>query len=147
MIKLLRFLMIALLALAIPVQGVAAATMLYCGPDHGPGTDGVHAHQAAGPAQAHEAHQAHEGHGHGVHEHAQPDAQDAGLTQLPGTPDQPAQAKCSVCAACCNAVAISSPVVLPSPPGAEPVPVLKPSTLPYSFITDGPRRPPRSFLV
>ena len=142
MSELFRLLLIALLVLAIPVQGVAAATMLYCGPDHGPGTDGAHAHQAAGSEQAHPAH---EGHGHDRHEHAQKDAQDAALTPLPEEPS--AQATCSVCAACCNAVAISSPVVLLSPPGAEPVPVLKPSTLPYSFITDGPRRPPRFFLA
>jgi len=136
MLKLLRLLMIALLALAIPVQGVAAATMLYCGPDHGPGGDAVHAHQAAGASQAHE------GHGQDMHEHAQPNTPES-----PQSPEQSAQAKCSVCAACCNAVAISSSAMRLSPAGAEPEPALKPSSQFYSFITDGPRRPPRSFLI
>lgn len=145
MIKLLRLLMIALLALAIPVQGVAAATMLYCGPDHGPGTDGAltQGHHAEFSARAHAGY----GDDAQVRAQSQAKAPVTALVTLSDSPDQAAQPKCSVCAACSNAAAIASPVVLYSPPGAEPVPALKPSPLPYSFITDGPRRPPRLHLA
>jgi len=145
MIKLLRLLIIALLALAIPVQGVVAATMLYCGPDHGPGADGAHAQGNHAEVSA----QADAGYGHDARERAQSQAEApaTALMTLSDAPDQSVQAKCSVCAACCNAAAIAAPVMLLSPLGAEPIPALKPSTLPYSFITDGPRRPPRPHLA
>jgi len=144
MIKLFRTLMIALLALAIPVQGVAAAAMLYCGPDHARGgTAGHTSARDVGHVSAHD----HDGHAHAGHEHAQPDMLMADLMFLPDAPDQPAQAKCSVCAACCSAAAIAASTLLFSPPGMEPLPVLMSSSLSYSFITDGPLRPPRSFLA
>jgi len=142
MVKMFRVLMIVLLALAIPVQGVAVAAMLYCGPDHlaggtaghSAGHEGGHVHAQDGPAQT-------------GHEHVQPDMLAADLASLPDAPDQPAQAKCSVCAGCCSAAAIAASTSLFSPPGMEPLPVLMSSGLAYSFITDGPLRPPRSFLA
>jgi len=148
MIKLFRFLMIALLALAIPVQGVAAAAMLYCGPDHPAG--GVAGH-ATGHAAGHDVGHVHvdaqDGHSQAGHDHAQPAVLAADLASVPDAPDQPVPAKCSVCAACCSAAAIAASTLLFSPPGMEPLPVLMSSSLSYSFITDGPLRPPRSFLA
>jgi len=142
MIKLFRTLMIALLALAIPVQGVAAAAMLYCGPDHGPGGNAGH---TAGHDVGHG--HARDGHSQAGHEQAQPAVLAADLAAVPDAPDQPAPAKCSVCAACCSAAAIAASTLLFSPPGMEPLPVLMSSSLSYSFITDGPLRPPRHFLA
>lgn len=148
MIKLFRILMIAMLALAIPVQGVAAAAMLYCGPDHLAGDPAGH---GAGHIAAHEAGHVHandhDGHANAGHEHAQPDMLAADLASVPDAPDQPAPAKCSVCAACCSAAAIAASTLMFSQPGIDPLPVLMSSSLSYSFITDGPLRPPRSFLA
>lgn len=156
MLNSLRILLIWLLVLAIPAQGVAAATMLYCGPDHHGASsdsirDGNHGvvtsahHQApdAGPRQ----------HDHATHDHAAHAAQNAESADVPaqasaaGVPDLSPKVKCSVCASCCNAAAITSAVVHTPSYQAPIVPALAASALPVSFITDGPRRPPRSFLA
>ena len=139
-----RTLLICLLALALPAQGVMAATMVFCGPDH--------RDQASAAAAAHDAGVAHDA----QHFNSQPDpaAQDshAGEAAADETaaPDKFAQSemqKCSVCAACCSAAAIHSTLL--KLPAVEPaaadfaalVPVVEP------FASDGPDRPPRHVLA
>ena len=132
-----------ILALAIPLQGIAAATMAACGPEHAtvPNT-------SMGPvgqdtrAEASEHHAMH----HHVHasSHGGIDANDharhAGLDKL-------AKAKCSVCASCCagsampstfvvfDSVALTESFALPVPTGTA------------AFLTAGLERPPRIFLA
>ena len=136
-----RTLLICLLALALPAQGVMAATMVFCGPDH--------RDQASAAAAAHDAGVAHDA----QHFNSQPDpaAQDshAGEAAADETAaaDKFAQQKCSVCAACCSAAAIHDTV--PKLPAVEPaaadfaalVTVVEP------FASDGPDRPPRHVLA
>ncbi|MBT9455406.1 MAG: hypothetical protein IV097_02175 [Burkholderiaceae bacterium] len=114
-----------LLAVALPIQGYAATTMLLCGPAHHQSSaaqdHGMHAHGDAAMA-----HDDAVGHGEAV------DATDA------------AQAgKCSVCSSCCNAAAIMASVVAPavvSPDLPEVVPVL---IAEERVIIGGLERPPR----
>lgn len=99
----LRMFLTCLLLAAIPLQGLAAATMLFCGP--------------GGPAQpaasaAHEQHVQHHGtaagHDHAMHQHAGHDEATSQADQPangPGAADQ--GQKCSVCTACCHSVAIT----------------------------------------
>lgn len=99
-----------LILAALPLQGFAAAGMLYCGDVGVSVVDGAGAHD------------------HGMHDRAgMADAQaaatvagdaDGQATPLPGSLHT-----CSVCASCCaglGLVAASVPAVLPSLPQAEP---------------------------
>ena len=159
MLKTLRTFLIWLLMLAIPAQGVAAATMLYCGPVHQPA--GAAAMQHAGHAIAtvaaavvHSAspdthtHQGHDMSGHV--DHAVQDADASGATAqaaVAGVPDLSQNVKCSVCATCCSPAGMTSSVMpIPSLP-ASSAPLLLAPALVFDFITDGPQRPPRSFLA
>jgi hypothetical protein len=86
-----------MLLIAIPLQGFAGASMLFCG------TTALH--HAAPAASAHD----HAGHDHAMH--AQQDEADAWLL-----PD--ALHACAICAACCHGVAITQ---------AEPAIALQPA--------------------
>lgn len=110
-----------MLLIAIPLQGFAGASMLFCG-------------QAAHHAQPADANE-HAGHDHAMH--AQQDEPDA--KQLPGAPHV-----CAICASCCHAVAITQaePVVLlPPAPVAGP---LAPLVLIPSRPAQVPDKPPRA---
>ena len=91
-----RLFLACLLLLAIPLQGLAAAGMLYCG--------GAAAHAHGQTAQVAGAEHDHRGHQHPGHAHAQAEPQqEAGAAAtLPG-----ADHKCGACAACCHGVAIA----------------------------------------
>ncbi|NCT82488.1 MAG: hypothetical protein GXC94_05050 [Comamonadaceae bacterium] len=111
-----------LLAMALPIQGYAAQTLLLCAPA---------GHQA--PAMAE----------HGGHDHARmleaakaAPADDGGHAQHAG--------KCSVCSACCNAVALTSavPGLAVAPPDLPEVPTLQAAH--DRVMVGGLDRPPRS---
>ncbi len=121
MARLLRWTLAWLLAVALPLQGVSAATMLACGTV-------PHAHST--PAAHPEAH-AH-GHGHG----------DVSSKPHPATGHA-----CSVCASCCVGAAVPPlPVSIGSSPlGSELPPFLAPR--PNAFVGDGLERPPKPFLA
>ena len=147
-----------LLMLAIPMQGMAASTMLLCGPEH---------HRQQQSAQAMHEHSAH---GHGKHGNAARATHDAqpgghGLDGAHATDDalpidaggdvgadpiglsEISKAKCSACASCCSAVALLGPVL--SLAVAERhesrTPALTTDFEPV-FI-DAPDKPPRAFLA
>ena len=139
-----RTLLIWLLALALPAQGVMAATMVFCGPDH--------RDQVSAAVAAHDAGVAHDA----MHFNAQSDhaAQDSHAGEAAAdetaTPDKFAQSemqKCSVCSACCSAAAIHD--TLPKLPAVEPAAAdfatVAPAVEP--FASDGPDRPPRHVLA
>lgn len=125
-----------LLAVALPVQGWAASTMLWCA-----STPAHHASStAAGPAT--DAH---------AHHHVQTPADAAGsadaAADATATTDAGSLGKCSACAACCIGVAI-----LPSHQFTPMLPIAASYGLialapPARIALDGLERPPRSSLA
>ncbi|MBT9597588.1 MAG: hypothetical protein IV094_16525 [Vitreoscilla sp.] len=125
----LRALCVWLVMLALPFQGMAAASLRHCGP----------AHEAPAPAAVAA------GHDHAQHHHASESS-----PSKPGHGAQAVAAKagsCSACAACCAAAAPPASLPLLAEPalaGFEP-PALQVSVLP--FLTTGLERPPRAHLA
>ncbi|RQP22760.1 hypothetical protein [Piscinibacter terrae] len=111
-----RLLILWLIAVALPVQGVAAATMLHCKAAESPAHEG-HGHHHGAMGASHAAHS---------HQH------DNG------------KSTCSVCAACCCAAALPAlPIVLAAPEQAAS-PLAVPHLPAAAFLTSGPERPPRT---
>jgi hypothetical protein len=131
-----RICLIWLLALAVPLQGVAAATMLVCGPHHQAG-GAVHASPDVQPHH-HGAHSGDDAHAH----HAMPgaDVGASGLAQADGH-------TCSACATCCSALALVGTFGVPACP--ELASTLFDSVVPSvgRYCADGPDRPPRIHLA
>lgn len=134
----LKYVMACLLALALPAQGLANATMLHCGSSH----QRMHTAQAAAPqaSDLHQHHGAAAGHQHTAeqakHEPVSPDK----LTDL-------GQYKCSSCASCCAGIALLSAMPQLEAPevGATAFAAVAPGVAP--FATSGPDRPPRSLIA
>ena len=149
--RVLRIALMWLLALAVPVQGVAATTMLSCGPNHAsaaataaPHDEAPH-HAQVGQSPHHEQqHQQQHGQGHeNGHDTAGND--DTGGDDDTGAVKVATQ-KCSACASCCTAA------MLPATASASLAPVVPDFVAPglpadvADFLTDGPERPPRLLL-
>lgn len=120
-----------LLAVALPIQGYAAQTMLLCGPaQHQSVADAT----TAGPA----AH---------AHDHAGM-AHDDDAAAPDGESSSPGQAKhagkCSVCSSCCSVVAMMATVVsvAVAPPDLPEVPAIEFAD--GRVMVGGLDRPPRS---
>lgn len=130
----LKFMLVWLIALALPVQALAGATMLHCGPGH----QRVHAAQM-GTAPDVSAH-----HDHSQHQSASSHEHDAGKT---ASMADLGKYKCSACAACGSACALPSsmPVIEAPEFGATVFLAVVPAV--EAFAVDGPDRPPRSVLV
>ena len=143
-----RTLLIWSLLLAVPVQGMAAATMAVCGPSHhasaasaqpGHGASGVHAHHSGDAPSAQ--------HHHGATPQAETaDAAPAGAAATPPLTQADDQ-KCSACASCCSFSAVPSAAI------DVPVPAISPTRFSAvvpridAFAADGPDRPPRTVLA
>ena len=152
MSRFLRIALLWLLALAVPAQGFAAASMLNCGPGH----HGRVSDQA----------RTDNGHDHGgmagLAADPVPDEDAAIHADEPGTQAASADREaapvhhglhkgktgsCSACASCCTAAA--PPSAAPAFE-ASPAPEVFPLPAPLgvaAFLTDGPERPPRFFLA
>jgi hypothetical protein len=128
--SLLRPLLVWLMVLALPLQGLAAATMLNCATAHGAA---VVAHDD--PAQAHD-------HDHG-HDHMAMTAAHGDATGDAPTLDH----KCSACAACHASLGL--PAALPVLPDFDVTEVHGPVSASgvSPFLTGGLERPPRSALA
>jgi len=135
-----------LIALALPIQGVAAATRLHCGsamPAQLPTLHSAQAHphdEAAGavPAVAHVP--AHSGHHPGV-------AVDDASNAPPSHHHAGDKSSCSACAFCCSPLALPvTPVLLASRPDADTLSAARPVPI-VVFLTDGPERPPRTISI
>ena len=156
---LLRTALIWLVAVAVPVQGMAAVAMTHCGPAHS-GAQAAQPKLLALPDAPQIAHEEHTGHGHASH--LAPDAavqgdngQNATSPDVSGTaqaakaidPAKVAKAtyqKCSACASCCAGLALFSTVAMPPTiDAARDVTVLSLSEA-ASVVIDGPERPPRT---
>ena len=142
MFRMARMLLIWLLALALPAQGVMAATMVFCGPNHhdraaATSHDAGSAHRALG-SEANLHHEAVDGQA----EYTAPDKAAESETLSPS-----GMQKCSVCASCCSAAAIHGTASkLPAlEPMAADFAALAPTVEP--FAADGPDRPPRHLLA
>lgn len=122
----LRTLLAWLVLAAIPLQGLAAASMLYCGTD-----------APAAQQQGQTAHHEHATHGTGTHGGAAPQADID--KQLPD-----ATHKCGVCASCCTGLAIvafAPLLIFPSLPQAESA---EPFVLIHARPSQVPDKPPRA---
>ena len=146
MFRSLRILVLLLLALALPLQGIAATTMRFCLPVH-----------PAIPAAAVAQHAAH-GHGNAAHDgahhhavadgdqdhagHAPPSAVDVSDAPI----DTAASGTCSVCAAC-SAAALPQ-MALPLLADAPEIHLAQPLFEAHAGLTPGGlERPPRSSLA
>jgi hypothetical protein len=141
---LVRSLLIWLMVLALPSQGLAASVMQHCAPVNPPvhsgaaialsmdGHDHVHADELPGDDLAQQAHGS-EGLTTDGANLAQGKAAGAG--------------KCSACAACCPAVGMPPSMnPIPTPPAQTPALQL-PFIAVDSFVPGGLDRPPRNFLA
>jgi hypothetical protein len=140
----LRSLLIWLMALALPIQAVAAASMQHCG--------AAHRLMQGVPAAA----VALDGHDH-VHEAVPHQHDDAGLDVEMSTSDPSNEGPnatalgddftCSACAHCCSAAALpASGVRLPAPSIEAQAAAMAATDL-VSFMSGGIERPPRTFLA
>jgi hypothetical protein len=135
--------LIWLLALALPAQGLAAATMLHCAPAGsgaaGAAAHGSHGHDASA-AHHHDTATADDTHSDAAHHVAAADRDFSSDTP------SPAVHKCSACAAC--NVGLGLPSQAYSTPGAAAATavLLAPVAPHVAFFTSGPDRPPRALL-
>ncbi|MBA3589791.1 hypothetical protein [Methylibium sp.] len=140
----LRIVLAWLLVLALPVQGVAAQAMLFCGPMHS-----TMAFGSAAPTVAPTHHD------HALHEHGASPA--AAATEAhahtqeastqPVSSAEMSSATCSVCASCCSMAAIATALVVPDALSFSPVYTLSPFEPHASLAAGGLERPPKLHLA
>jgi hypothetical protein len=148
-----RTILVWVLALALPLQGVAASTMLHCGPSHARMTQGPGLESAARvESGTHEGHSARSSTGHSRVERAQPDSHHSEHARVIAQHDSASdgaslsyhgKVSCSACAVCCSAVVMSGPVAMPDL--ARGVHTLNAASeaLGASYMPDGLDKPPR----
>jgi hypothetical protein len=149
---LIRTTLIWLMAIALPVQGAAAATMLACGPGHHgaaaahshAGGDTVHVHADATEPHIHPEGHAAPGKADSPHHELTSGSESASAD---GNDVHKAAGKCSACASCCT-VAVLPTSVLPigSAPAVDRVVAFFQAQAAV-FMTGGPERPPRTILA
>jgi hypothetical protein len=129
--------MLSLLLFALPLQGMAAATLELCG--------AVHQRMTVPGQKAIDAVPDHPVHHHGAMAATGSAEQDS----PPGTHETPSDKyNCSACAVCCTGAAISGPGYR-APDTVFTAEVLVPSSeaSSSSFVPEGPEHPPRPILV
>ena len=149
--SLLRLVVAWLVMAALPLQGIAAASMLFCGP-------ATHSTVTQHPGHDHAGHD-HASHDHASHDHASHGhggGSDLGAAHAEGTPDQQTAAGqggaaqvddghgCPVCSSCCNLVAFS---VTPTLALDGDSPSARPHHGPSRVLTrdsPAPDKPPRA---
>ncbi len=157
--RLLRILLVLVIALALPLQGVAAA-MMVCASSHGR-TD-IQGRDNAGHQASHRAGQ------HGAEHHAGPDHHghapgiplpadstvvsvepvSAGSAWASATPmHDTGQQECSACAACCSLTSLPAPVLPDTTLSLSETLVPAFSGAIVAFVTGRQERPPRQSLV
>jgi hypothetical protein len=120
-----------LLLAIMPVQGVAFAAMMVCGPDHhaaGNKTDAGHDHTGA------------------THQHQKSPA--GTLADNTHHHDGQGQTKCAACMPCCGAASMVTPTLMLSMslPGDNHPVSFNSASFPH-YSSDGPDRPPRIVLA
>lgn len=148
-----RFVLLWLLALALPVQGLASAAMLHCAGSHErmhglQGDAGLVAGVVGARVSVDVATH------HGAHDHGHPtmaaahDGHDPDPGRKAGDPltDQGTYS-CSACAACCSACALSGSVTTLATPDFAPTVFAALAYAADAFAAEGPERPPRLLSV
>jgi len=150
MSRLVRFLLICIMAAAIPLKGVAAVTMIGCGPGHQrQAAASMQAHHSASVSQKVSDHRTAESsvtpaaldadESTGIADGALADSSKEGSAAA-------VKMKCSSCSPCCAAAA-------PAPDEQTGSPDLQASRFSFSsagyvgVVTDVPHRPPRTLLA
>ena len=136
MMSRLRLVIAWLVMAAVPLQGLAAATMAFCG--------GTHDAQIQQVVQAMDTDGA--AHDHSKHSHAAKAETKGGggkdLTKAMSLPD--ASHKCGVCASCCHSIALTE---FPHWPAFAPLPqaeLAEPIMLIHAIPSELPDKPPRA---
>jgi len=122
----LRLLIVWFVALALPLQGMAAVTMAHCGQSH-------ERMQKAQPETSHHGSAGHDG--------------VSAKVKAAADPIETAKYKCSSCASCCAGAAL--PSLIPRIPVIPQSPVFSTDeqVAVDAFASDGPDRPPRTSRV
>lgn len=135
----LKILVVWLMALALPAQGLAAATLMHCGQSQ----QRHHSAPAVLPdATAHQHHAM-------VHAQRADKAEPSATASTDNPQPQTALAKigCSACAACCTAALLASEWPQLAAPEAAPASFATLVRSIEAVASDGPDRPPRLALV
>lgn len=127
-----RLILAWLLLAALPLQGWAAATMLFCGPAQ-PGAVVAKAEAATPGASDHH---------HDAHHHAQAGHADHGDSAAPVVAD--ASHTCGVCAACCHGVAIAQTQNVPAAAAPPSLHLAEPLVAVLAHPSPVPDKPPRA---
>ena len=140
--RLFRLALMFLLAIALPLQGAAAATMISCGTGHEHRLAPVASHDGDSIAAA-------------GHDHASDHASNQGANHSPVSHSHEGKSdlskgtfhKCSACASCCVGAAIPSHVTVFAAVKLtdQPAPLVARSVAAY--VTEGLERPPRAILA
>lgn len=154
--RVLRAVLVWVMVIAMPMQGMAASLMLFCGPSHERMMQGLFADApAARPAQASEGAHRHSDAGQAAQHHASQGDAVASQPAADATADAVAdhagklrghhgKVICSACAACCPVLALPAGFTLPEAVRATH-PMQTASSAPVaSHQPDGPDRPPRA---
>lgn len=140
MLSLRRLLIVCLLALALPVQGLAAVVMMHCA--------GEPALQAPQPGQLQLQMQEHSHHHQHAHGPADTAAElDAAVAAEDSGQSAPASQQghgCSACASCCVAMGLPSQAQALGLLLHSQAPALAAHADLPAFLTEGPERPPRA---
>lgn len=149
--QMLRIVITWLLVLAVPIEGLAAVTMLSCGPGYLRTPDALPAHHLVN--NGHAAH-GHPSPGHASHSDAAEDhrpsreSMGANVTSTDksaaGDLDQLAKFKCGASAVCCLGLPAATATLDLKMLSASVIGTAAAALAP--FITGGPERPPRFFV-
>lgn len=126
--------------MAIPLQGLAAASMMLCATEHREHHQVSVTQNSQIAEHQHHADEDHEGHEH----HAQAHDANAQSADVSPAQAQPCKDKCSSCASCCvGAAMLTSSLNLPVlRPSSEKIDMVFSSHL--AHISDSLKRPPRA---
>jgi hypothetical protein len=135
-----RLIIALVLAAALPLQGIAAATLQACAPPSDAAVPGASVHDT--PAADSSPHAMHH------HQDASGTMKVAGSAAGQASPAAPvATSKCSVCAVCCAGAALpTSSITFDAAAPTEAFVATLRSPTP-AFLTAGFERPPRPFLA
>lgn len=137
----LRLLLLCLMAVALPLQGLAATGALHCAAMHERMQVNVELRHHGGAAGHHDGHAKAEQQAFADDHRADDHRADDGAPRSGGA------FKCSACAACCVALGLPvGAVVLPQAPADALAPAM-PQRAVAAFLTSGPERPPRTVLA
>jgi len=133
--------LIWVLAVALPVQGVAAATMLACGPHH------RHSGASASPTSHAPRSVSHHSHLHVPNAAAPARAAAADMKGDTATLAEAPAHKCSACASCCLSAGVATEAIVFLAVDSPDLFARLVTRTPAAYVTEGPERPPRRVLA